>query len=261
MEISKSRFKNIYYQYINDDKQKDTLLFLHGFTGSSAVWNSYIEILKNHFNILTLDLTGHGLSDSPKTIDDYLFQKQSDYIAELLQILKISSLSIISYSFSCCISLLLLEKIPKEINSLVFIGPYIKEKNNIFSRTLFTCTKPLWNCLVTDKKFFLDYSKIKNYENPKFQDTKYILKCTNTKDIVGSIYAMKDSDMIKKLLNLQLPALIIYGEKDKIFSTKIKEDLKAKTNIQFKIIENKKHLFLKTAHLQIIKILQDFFTQ
>ena len=41
------------------------LLLLHGFTGSSANWSEQIGCLMNYFQVICIDLLGHGRSDKP----------------------------------------------------------------------------------------------------------------------------------------------------------------------------------------------------
>lgn len=54
----------------NLDK-KNIIFFIHGFTGRSSDWEEIIPSLNNNFQCITLDLIGHGKSDSPKDISYY----------------------------------------------------------------------------------------------------------------------------------------------------------------------------------------------
>lgn len=261
MEIIENKFENIFYRYLKDDDNNRTLLFLHGFTGTSSVWNDYVEILKSKFNIILVDLSGHGNSESPKTIGEYSFQNQAEKIIKLLNNLGIKSVSIISYSFSCYIGLLIREKMIQEVKSMIFISPYFRERFNSFEKIIFKFIKFIWRYLIPDKKFQLDYSKLKNYEKPTFHDTKYTLKCTNTKDILGSVYALRNQAGIPSLETLEIPTLLIYGKNDKMLSDKMKCFFAKLKTAETEIIENKKHLFLKTEVLKIVKVIETFLTK
>jgi 2-succinyl-6-hydroxy-2,4-cyclohexadiene-1-carboxylate synthase len=261
MEIIENKFENIFYTYFKNDNSNHTLLFLHGFTGTSSVWNDYAEILKSKFNIILIDLSGHGNSESPKTIEEYSFQNQAEKIIKLLTSLGIKSISIISYSFSCYIGLLIREEMRQETKSMIFVSPYFKEKFNFFEKIIFKFIKFIWRYLIPDKKFQLDYSKLKNYENPTFHDTKYTLKCTNTKDILGSVYSLKNQGGIPDLEILEIPTLLIYGKNDKMLSDKVKSIFTKLKVAETEVIENKKHLFLKTEVLKIAKVIETFLTK
>ena len=41
-------------------KSKPTLVFLHGFLGSSTDWNETVSLLQDDFYCVTIDLPGHG---------------------------------------------------------------------------------------------------------------------------------------------------------------------------------------------------------
>jgi 2-succinyl-6-hydroxy-2,4-cyclohexadiene-1-carboxylate synthase len=41
------------------------LVMLHGFSGSSADWSPFVPFFAQHFRVITLDMLGHGETDSP----------------------------------------------------------------------------------------------------------------------------------------------------------------------------------------------------
>ncbi|WP_404453798.1 2-succinyl-6-hydroxy-2,4-cyclohexadiene-1-carboxylate synthase [Virgibacillus necropolis] len=50
----------------------EPVLLLHGFTGSTTTWGSLVSTLKTTFQVITIDLPGHGKTEvsSPKTMRD-----------------------------------------------------------------------------------------------------------------------------------------------------------------------------------------------
>jgi pimeloyl-ACP methyl ester carboxylesterase len=252
------RFRGIYYKYLRNPESKNTLLFLHGFTGNSSIWDEQIDFFKSNYNLLILDLIGHGKSFSPSRIEEYSFKNHTDKIIGILNKLKIRSFSIVCYSYSCYIGLLIYKKIPKKIESIIFISPYFRENYNRLEKSLYKCIRFIWKYLVKDRKFDLDYSKIKNYEKPKFKDIKYILKCINTKDVLGSVCSFVEYGKIPRLNNFNCPMLIIYGKKDKKLTPEIKSRLEQFKNVEFNFIKNKEHLFLKTKAKNISNYINSF---
>lgn len=252
MEITEGKFDGVYCKFFKNNKNVYSLLFLHGLTGDSSIWDDYIEILIDKFNLIFIDLLGHGRADTPKKIEEYLFQNQAEKITKVLEAFKIKSFSIISYSFSCGIGLLIQEKNQKKVENLIFISPCFKEKNFI-ERVPLKIVDFVWRCLIPNKKFQLDYSKLINYENPTFSDISYILKCNNTKDLLGSFYAFKNQKNTD-LEKLKIPVLIICGENDE----KAKKLFIKRGTLELKILDNKKHLFLKTNVHRIAKFIEMF---
>lgn len=54
-------FGNLHYKLSSRDKNT-TILFLHSFNSSAASFGSVCELLKDDFNVIALDLPGHGQS-------------------------------------------------------------------------------------------------------------------------------------------------------------------------------------------------------
>jgi pimeloyl-ACP methyl ester carboxylesterase len=251
--------KGIFYRFINTNKEH-TLLFLHGFTGSSSIWDEQIQSLSKKYNLLLIDLFGHGKSETPKKIEGYFFKNQSEIIVNIVQKLRIDSLIIICYSYSVYIGLELQDLMQRKIKSMLFISPYFKEGNNFFERQIFKIIKFIWVYLVPNKKYLLDYSKLENYESPTFKDKKYTLKSINTKDILGSIYALEKQEILLRDKKVNIPILVIYGENDKMFSDKIKQIFNDYKTIKYKKMVGKKHLFLKTKSDEINKDIISFLS-
>jgi 2-succinyl-6-hydroxy-2,4-cyclohexadiene-1-carboxylate synthase len=42
------------------------LILLHGFTGSADNWADHVPVFAEYFRVITIDLPGHGLTDSPE---------------------------------------------------------------------------------------------------------------------------------------------------------------------------------------------------
>ncbi len=60
---------NLYYENINPDSKKCTIILLHGFASSASFFKSQIKILKENYRIIAFDALGHGRSDHPKQLD------------------------------------------------------------------------------------------------------------------------------------------------------------------------------------------------
>ncbi len=242
MEIIENNFAHISYRYLKSGNSDHTLLFLHGFIGNSSVWDDYVEALKNKFDIILFDLAGHGKSKSPKVIEEYLFQNQTEKIIEVLNILKIKSVSIISYSMSCYLSLLIREQLKERVKAMIFISPFFMEHFSFFERFIIKFIRFMWRYRIPDKR--------------------------NATGISGTVYAsttregtLKSEDLndgILKLINLKIPSLIIYGKKDRTLSDKIKSLFTGFETAEIKIIENRKHLFLKTEVQAVRESIKSF---
>jgi 2-succinyl-6-hydroxy-2,4-cyclohexadiene-1-carboxylate synthase len=69
-------------------KSDQTLVLLHGFTGSAAGWRHHMDLLADYgLRIIALDLPGHGQSDAPKDAKRYSIEHcQKDIVAALQEL-------------------------------------------------------------------------------------------------------------------------------------------------------------------------------
>ena len=101
------------------DKNKDTIVLLHGSGLSHIVWSLTEQYLSNqNYNILSIDLPGHGNSKgkSLKSIEEI-----SDWLEKVFNELNISKITIIGHSQGCLEALEYYFKYPKRVKNLVFI--------------------------------------------------------------------------------------------------------------------------------------------
>ncbi len=81
-QIFVNNFKiNLEINECDNSLNKDTLIFIHGFTGSTEEWKEIVDIIGSKLNLVLIDLPGFGKSDVP---NDILFYTQ-DYLVILLK--------------------------------------------------------------------------------------------------------------------------------------------------------------------------------
>lgn len=103
--------------------------FVHGAGGSSAIWYKQVREFKEHFNILLLDLRGHGKSKPglKDAFDDkYTFDYITEDIVEVIDHLKIKKSHFIGISLGTVLIRNLAEKHPNRVASMVMGGAIIR---------------------------------------------------------------------------------------------------------------------------------------
>ena len=104
-------------QYKNEDS-KEWVTFVHGAGGSSSIWFKQIREFQKHFNVLLLDLRGHGDSNRQlkKTFDKkYTFQSIAEDVLEVLDHLKIETSHFIGISLGTIVIRQLAETHPNRV--------------------------------------------------------------------------------------------------------------------------------------------------
>lgn len=105
---------------------QDSIVFLHGFTGSGNDWSIVSKHLSNEFSIKTPDIVGHGNSIIPANRDDYRMKNISETLLKLTD----SSFHLVGYSMGGRLALYMATHYPEWVKSLTLISasPGLKTK-------------------------------------------------------------------------------------------------------------------------------------
>ena len=76
----------IYPSVNNSDKW---ITFIHGAGGSSSIWFNQVRFFKKYFNVLLIDLRGHGKSKAPPDEVQYNFDQIINDVIQVLDYNKI----------------------------------------------------------------------------------------------------------------------------------------------------------------------------
>ena len=101
-----------------NDHLEQTIVMLHGFTGSVATWEKVAKLLAN-FRIVAIDLMGHGLTEAPQNVTAYSMQEQNLLLDEVFQQLKLSKFTLLGYSLGGRVALSYAVAFPQRISHLI----------------------------------------------------------------------------------------------------------------------------------------------
>jgi pimeloyl-ACP methyl ester carboxylesterase len=93
------------------------LLLLHGFCEFLESWDFNLGPLGEHYQVYTLDLPGHGLSDKPYL--DYTIDFFTGFAASFLEAVGVSRAHVIGHSFGGAIAINLAVSFPDKVDHLV----------------------------------------------------------------------------------------------------------------------------------------------
>ncbi len=115
----------LYYKKIELKNSSEWVVFIHGAGGSSAIWFKQIKYFQEHFNLLLIDLRGHGKSIDLEKKDEninYSFESIAADIIEVLDYNKIEKAHFVGVSLGTIIIRQLAELNAERINSMVLTG-------------------------------------------------------------------------------------------------------------------------------------------
>jgi pimeloyl-ACP methyl ester carboxylesterase len=112
----------IYYRTNGFRPDRQTLVWIHGLSGSASAWFPYERIFES-YNLLTFDLRGHGKSDRPKRYENYELRKCAGDVYELLEHLQIDTCIIVSHSFGTLVALEFANAYREKVSAFVLLSP------------------------------------------------------------------------------------------------------------------------------------------
>lgn len=102
-----------------NESAKETLVLLHGFTGSTRTWRHVIGFLPNSIKIVAIDLIGHGKTESPKDVARYSMIEQVKDLEEIFEQLELQYFTLLGYSMGGRVALSYAVRFPKRIKKLI----------------------------------------------------------------------------------------------------------------------------------------------
>lgn len=115
----------LYHKTYCNPNTSEWVIFIHGAGGSSAVWFKQIKFFKRYFNLLLIDLRGHGSSkvhDSLMERNAYTFESVSEDIIEVMDYLKIGKAHFIGVSLGTIIIRQLADMAEYRVKSMIMTG-------------------------------------------------------------------------------------------------------------------------------------------
>ena len=119
----------LHYTTYEHTTSKEWVTFVHGAGGSSSIWYKQIRAYTKHYNVLMLDLRGHGNS-KPKLKQAFKERYTFDVIvADIIEVLdheKITKTHFIGISLGTIIIRQLAENHPERVSSMIMGGAIMK---------------------------------------------------------------------------------------------------------------------------------------
>jgi pimeloyl-ACP methyl ester carboxylesterase len=113
----------LYYKTHTNPGSSEWVVFIHGAGGSSSIWFKQIKDYCQHFNVLLVDLRGHGKSqDQQKAYESYSFKEICTDVIEVLDDAKIQSAHFVGISLGTILIRNLCEMAPNRVKSMVLGG-------------------------------------------------------------------------------------------------------------------------------------------
>ena len=227
--------------YIGDEGKGFPLVLVHGFLGSSKMWEPQINFFKNHFRVITPDLPGFGKSNKAKSHNS--IQSIANLLMDCLEEKKIDKFYLLGHSMGGMI----VQEMAKEYgNKIVKLICYSTGPRGEMPGRFESVDQSRENL----KKKGLEIT-VKNIAKTWFvkkENAKYFDICieagkqTSTKAADDALIAFKNWNGVDTLQNIKNETLIVWGDQDKSYNL---EQIKT---LEKSIKKSKLVIFKNCAH-------------
>jgi len=236
------------YTTYNHKTAKDWVTFVHGAGGSSSIWFKQIRSFSSVFNVLVLDLRGHGNSKhalKEAFNEKYTFDSITHDIVEVIDHLNIKVSHFTGISLGTILIRNLAEKHPERVKSMIMGGAIMKLnlKSQFLMRVgvLFKSVVPylvlykLFAFIIMPKKNHKKSRLIFVNEAKKLYQKEFVRWFKLTAEINPLLHFFRTKD-------IKIPTFYIMGEEDHLFLPAIKKIVEIHLKSTLLIIENCGHV-------------------
>lgn len=188
------------------------ILILHGWGSNSEKWQVVAELLANlGIKVIILDLPGFGKSQKPNHawgLDDYC-----NFIEKFISALNLEKFYLLGHSFGGALAVKCSLKFPEKIEKLFLVGAACFRRKALRKRLFYIISK-----ILKIFSFFPYYSQFRR------GFYKFIVRKSDypyTEGVMKDVYLkIIKEDLSDILSRVQVPTIIIWGDKDKTIPIK-----------------------------------------
>jgi len=211
---------NLHYQDTGPSKNATPILFLHGFGASLQTWDTWAQALSDDYRVISVDLPGFGLTgEDPSGI--YTDQRSVEVLEAFLKELNIPKVVLVGNSMGGKFAWQFAARYPNQVSKLVLISPdgYASPGIEYGKKTEVPAIADLYRYFFS--KMFLVMNLKPAYADPNTLNDALVNRYYDLMlapgvrgAILGRMQQTVLQDPVPSLSSIQVPTLLIWGEKD-----------------------------------------------
>ncbi|WP_340110919.1 alpha/beta fold hydrolase [Maribellus mangrovi] len=236
----------LYHKTFRHKTSNTWVVFIHGAGGSNIVWFRQLREFKKHFNVLLVDLRGHGKSKKEYTREEqYKFDEIALDVINTMDHLQIEKAHMVGISLGCIVIRAIDKLAPGRAESIILGGAVIQFNSRIkallnVAKLLNSIVPYMWlykinAWILIPYKKDIESRKLFIKEAIRLGDKefrKWLKMSTEIKDNL--------QEFLKK--EASAPVLYLMGDRDHMFLPMVSNLVQKHFNSRLEVIDNSGHV-------------------
>jgi len=218
--------------YLERPGKGETIVLIHGFTGNKDHWTRFVRYLPEDYRVLVFDMPGHG--DNDQSVEKtYTVDYMASILDQAVNTLGIPKFHLAGSSMGGWISIVYATRYPQKVISLGLLdNAGLMNISPQPSDLQLEVSKGHNPFIITSREDFDELFKYAFYKQPFYPWP--IISVLSDRAIassefykkVGNEFLTQSTDIYPLLSGLNVPVLVIWGDKDRILHVSTTEVLK-----------------------------------
>ena len=252
-------FKNARIAY-TDTGKGTALVFLHGFLENAGMWDFYTAEFSKKYRVITIDLLGHGQSESIGYI--HSMEDMADAVQTVLSELRIRKAVFIWHSMGGYVALAFAELYPDHVKGMVLLNSTSRadsdERKRNRDRAIVAVKQSYTNFIkMSIANLFSEDNRDRLTDAIETAKTEALK--TPLQGIIAALEGMKTRNDREVILHFApYPIMLILGKKDPVLNYQDSLEQIENTNVKL-VTFNDGHMSHLENRDELVNVLRDFF--
>jgi pimeloyl-ACP methyl ester carboxylesterase len=216
------------------------VIFLHGWVGSWRYWITSMQVASTSYRAYALDLWGFG--DTAHSVLNYSLEQQSSLLDRFLMEMGIGKIALVGHGLGALVGMTFASRFPQSVDRMMAVNcPLSFDAVNTRLRTASPAELVEW------------------LSNHTPEATTALADATkaDAQAITASVAGLQDDNLYGNFRILNIPCLLVYGEKDQAISPP-NESFSLSTMTHQILLEGSGHFPMIDETIKFNRLLTDF---
>lgn len=236
----------LYHKTFLHKESNAWVVFIHGAGGSNVVWFKQLREFKKHFNVLLVDLRGHGRSKKEYTQEEiYKFDEIAMDVLRTMDHLKIKKAHLVGISLGCIVIRAMDKLAPGRAESIILGGAVIQFNKRI--KALVSLAKVLQSVMPYMWLYKINAWILIPYNKDIDSRRLFIKEAIRLgerefKKWLNMSAEIKDNLQEFLIKEASAPVLYLMGDRDHMFLPMVSNLVQKHFNSKLEVIQNSGHV-------------------